>query len=414
MRIAIWHNLPSGGGKRALYDQAAGLLQRGHTVEAWCPSTAEIDYLPLNRLIPEHVLPLQWPEIQDRGFPWNPSLEHQTIIKKLQAMRDHCKVCAEKINNGGFDVLIAHSCGSFATSPIGHFVQIPKMLYLQEPYRRLYEAFPTLPWQALEQSENRNLRESLSEARKLLSNLFMVQGLRIQVREERKNAMSFQMILANSFYSRESILRAYGLDARLCYLGIDIEKFNYQGLSRDNFLVGLGVINTHKNIEFVIQAVALLPPPRPPLIWIANRAGKKYLIRMKELAETLNVDFQVKININDDELVKLLGSARLMVYAPRLEPFGYAPLEANACGTPVIAVSEGGIRETIIDGRNGILVENTPKAMAIAIEKLLANPKLAEQMGQEGRALVKEKWSIATSIQRLLDLIDEVTSSYKN
>ena len=61
MRIAVWHNLPSGGGKRALHDHVRGLLGRGHTIEAWCPSTADPDYLPLSELIPEHVLPLAWP-----------------------------------------------------------------------------------------------------------------------------------------------------------------------------------------------------------------------------------------------------------------------------------------------------------------------------------------------------------------
>src|SRR5215470_20410336 len=60
VRIAIWHNLPSGGGKRALYNQIQGFLKRGHTVESWCPSTADQTYLPLGDLVPEHVVPLTW------------------------------------------------------------------------------------------------------------------------------------------------------------------------------------------------------------------------------------------------------------------------------------------------------------------------------------------------------------------
>ncbi len=58
MRIAVWHNLPSGGGKRALYEHVRGLIQRGHYVEAWCPPTASQTYLPLSLMIKEHVTPL--------------------------------------------------------------------------------------------------------------------------------------------------------------------------------------------------------------------------------------------------------------------------------------------------------------------------------------------------------------------
>jgi hypothetical protein len=60
MRIAIWHNLPSGGGKRALYYHVWGLVERGHSVEAWCPPSADQTYLPLGALIREHITPMDW------------------------------------------------------------------------------------------------------------------------------------------------------------------------------------------------------------------------------------------------------------------------------------------------------------------------------------------------------------------
>src|SRR5216683_3299275 len=60
VKIAVWHNLPSGGGKRALYYHVRGLVERGHTVESWCPPTADVSYLPLRELIPEHTKPFDW------------------------------------------------------------------------------------------------------------------------------------------------------------------------------------------------------------------------------------------------------------------------------------------------------------------------------------------------------------------
>ena len=61
MRIAVWHNLPSGGGKRALDYHVRGLVEKGHSVEAWCPSTNNRTYLPLSNLIREHLVPINIP-----------------------------------------------------------------------------------------------------------------------------------------------------------------------------------------------------------------------------------------------------------------------------------------------------------------------------------------------------------------
>ena len=145
MKLAIWHNLPSGGGKRALYDQVRGLLARGHHIEAWCPPTADQTYLPLGVLIPEHRVPLAQPGRTD----WDKRLQIPMRIQlRLAAMEEHCRRCADAIARAGFDILLAHPCMFFRTSPIGRFVGIPKLLYLQEPYRWLYEALPRLPWLA--------------------------------------------------------------------------------------------------------------------------------------------------------------------------------------------------------------------------------------------------------------------------
>jgi glycosyltransferase involved in cell wall biosynthesis len=90
-----------------------------------------------------------------------------------------------------------------------------------------------------------------------------------------------------------------------------------------------------------------------------------------------------------------------LLYAPRLEPFGLAPLEANACGVPVIAIAEGGVRETVVDQVNGLLVENNPGAMAEAIARLSSDPSLARKLGVKARHAVKENWDLNAAIDRL-------------
>jgi len=73
--------------------------------------------------------------------------------------------------------------------------------------------------------------------------------------------------------------------------------------------------------------------------------------------------------VSDEELVEVLNRATALVYTSRLEPFGFAPLEANACATPVVAVAEGGVRETMRNGVNGILVDREPEPIAHALQK---------------------------------------------
>src|SRR5437870_4598355 len=118
MRIAVWHNLPSGGGKRALHDHVRGLVARGHDVEVWCPACADRSYMPLADLAPEHVLPWNAPKPK----PWLlPSVRRYAleVRGRLAELDRHCRAAAAEINTGGFDVLFANSCSVSAAAPIG-------------------------------------------------------------------------------------------------------------------------------------------------------------------------------------------------------------------------------------------------------------------------------------------------------
>ena len=145
MRIAVWHNLPSGGGKRALYYHVRGLVERGHSVEAWCPSMSDRNYLPLSEFITEHVVPFDIP--QRNNFVAELPRDE---LRQAKALDQHCQRCAEEINRGDFDILFANSSVIHAVSSIGRYVKTKKVLYLQEPNRGLYEAGGDgLPWVAI-------------------------------------------------------------------------------------------------------------------------------------------------------------------------------------------------------------------------------------------------------------------------
>ena len=395
LRIAIWHNLPSGGGKRALWHHVSGLLKRGHQVESWCPSTASQDFLPLSRLCTEHVLPFRWYGLF-KGAPDVPRL-----IKEMDAL---CRECGRQIEEKGFDILLANSCYFFATPAIARFVRIPKVVYLGEPRRELYEALPKLLWLATPERGSGLRRFQWARS---LANLVRIPALRWRALAELANAEAFDEILVNSLFSRESVLRAYGLDAHVCYLGVDTELFQPSGEPPENYVIGLGAFHYWKGLDRAVKAVGAIPAAaRPALVWVGDSADAHYIATIQKLALDLGVKFEMKNMISDKELVSLISRSRAMLYTSRLEPFGLAPLEANACGVPVVGVAEGGVRESIEHGRNGLLAPDAqPANLAAALMTILGNPTLAAEMRSKAREHVVSRWSLDSGISRLEEIL---------
>lgn len=400
MRIAIWHNLPSGGGKRALHDQVRGLVEQGHVVEVWSPETADASFLPLAGLVQEHVLPLRWRAAGRTSARID--LVRWALLDRhlnLRALEAHCRAAAEEIGKGSFDLLLSHGSSLMAVPPIARHVNMPKVLYLQEPERAMYEAMPDWPWipprlRDVDPLRGRSILGYLGQ-RALLAYYGDLARL------EEQNIRAFDRVLANSLYSRESILRAHAVDARVCYLGVDPHRFSPRNLARDGSAIGVGSFHPHKCIDFVIRALGRVRGKRPPLVWVGNAAAPGYVEDLRQLAAEVGVAFDPRTNVSDEVLVDLLNRASMMVYAPRLEPFGYGPLEANACALPVVGVAEGGVRETLVDGENGLLVERELEAVARAVERLRDDPALASCLGSRGRRVVESRWSIEAARDRL-------------
>ena len=409
MRVAVWHNLPSGGGKRALYDHVRGLLDRGHQLEAWCPPTADREFLPISDLVPEHVIPLQATELlRLRGELRDPSalLGRRGELRELledrrldiDAMTEHCRLVAGEIEARGFDVLFAGPCQFFRATAIGRVSSLPSVLFQQEPWRWLYEAMPDLVWAADDRPAGWWHRPRA--ARSAAKAAIRVRSMRVQAREEIRNAGAFSEILVNSFYSRESILRAYGLDATVCYLGVDTDLFRPSGEEREPFLITVGAGVREKNVDFLVEAIAL-SQKKLPLVWVANYLDEGFVTSVRGRAAELGVELVVKHRISDTELVELLNRATAMVYAPRLEPFGFAPLEAGACALPVVAVAEGGVRETVVDRETGLVSQAKPDLFAECIDAIAGDSQLAKRLGEGGRRRVQTLFSLPAAAGRL-------------
>lgn len=397
MKIAVWHNLPSGGGKRALYYHVRGLVKRGHELSCWRLDTADHSYLPLSEFALERVVPTG---LKGDGIGLTDWLApgYSAAVERLQAFDEACKQCAQEIEAGDFDLVFANSSICYHVPFILRHLRLKKVLYLQEPSRFLYEARPVLPWVA---SASDDLNGRLFGPRNLLADYPNLQTLRLQAKQEWLNVHACDRVLVNSYFSRESLLRAYGVDSQVCYLGVDTTLFRNLSLERERFVVGLGSLDPIKRVDLALNALALLPEPRPPLVWIANSGSETYRNEVGELASSLGVTLLIKMAISDTEIIETLNKAAVLICTATLEPFGLSVLEANACGLPVVGVAEGGFRETIKDGVNGFLVEPDAESIAGAVDRLLCDPVLAKQLGDAGVANVQQSWDVEGSVDRL-------------
>ncbi|GAB3929471.1 glycosyltransferase family 4 protein [Larkinella terrae] len=405
MKIAVWHNLRSGGGSRALHQHIKGLAQRGHTIEVWTSSEADSQFLDVDQYVTKtHVLPLSMDiRIRDqyRDKLWAMKFEPETRIRR---MLDFCSRCADEINAGGFDVLFANACITFSMPYIGRFINIPKALYLGEPNRFLFESSPSLIWEGLPAANGNWTKSDYRE--KYWDDIFKIRQARVRVREEIYNYRSYDKVLVNSYFSNENLLRAYGGAGEVCYLGIDSSLFPFQNLPREPFVMGLGAFFQHKRPDLAIESLALIPEKtRPKLVWVGDMGDTVYVNQLRDLSQKRNVQFEPREKIPHEELIQLLNTASCLLYTSTLEPFGLAPLEANACGLPVVAVAEGGVRETIIDNYNGLLVNRKASEMAHAVERVLTDSGEFERLSRNARRLVQEQWTFERAIDRIEDAL---------
>lgn len=393
MRIALFHNVVSGGAKRAIYDSCRVLKSNGHTIDLFILDTANSEFLPLDNFIDnKFVFPVKklLPDYTDRSiksiFKW---LASQTILKKKEAL------IADKINMGGYDVCFVHLCVYTQAPYILRYLTIPSVYYCHEPLRIAHEEFVEGPRQ------------------RLISTLCNFYSKTFLLKEERRNIAAASLVITNSYFTREYILRAYGINSFVSYFAVDSDKFKPLKTSKENIVLTVGAFHPRKGFRFLIRAIAKIDETiRPKLIIIGDKYYYNELKELTSLAAENNVLLETLYNISDEELIGYYNKAKVFVYAPYLEPFGLAPLEAMSCAVPVVAVCEGGVRETVINNLTGILVERDEEEFATAITFLLTNEKAGEKTGIEGRDYVRKKWAWQNSYEMLIKNFNRAIKSY--
>jgi glycosyltransferase involved in cell wall biosynthesis len=192
----------------------------------------------------------------------------------------------------------------------------------------------------------------------------------------------------------------YKIETEIGYNWVDTDVFQIvESCPKQSFILSVGALQPLKGFDFLIESVSLIPAPNRPLLKIlGNSETPGYRASIEKLAKEKGVNLQIVVGLPLDELVCQYNEAAIFVYAPYNEPFGLAPLEAMACGSLVLGVAEGGVMETVVDGVNGRLLPRNPHQFADAIQSLLDEPQLGQQMAENGREYVVQNWSWKKSV----------------
>jgi len=207
-------------------------------------------------------------------------------------------------------------------------------------------------------------------------------------------------------------LKAMGIDTAkisVAPCGVDLGLFTPAGPAaprpRRHRILSVGRLVPRKGVDLVIRALPQLAAAGyndVELLIVGGGADSAVLHedpelqRLMALAAELGVLAQVDLlgQVPRAEMPGIFRSADAVVCTPWYEPFGIVPLEAMACGVPVVAAAVGGLRDTVVDHGTGIHVPpRDPEAIASALALLLGNPALQAELGAAGQKRARSRYS---------------------
>ena len=213
---------------------------------------------------------------------------------------------------------------------------------------------------------------------------------------ERRAWKRFSAVACNSLETKGRIMAA-GLVASPASVTVVHPGVRYGAIKQSrrfgNYFLLPGRISSLKNVALGIEAFTQFRKSGGKAaakfrLVIAGGVGEKdkpYFSQLKAAAASVpGVSFAE--NVSDGRLAGLYRGAYAVLFTALNEDWGIVPVEAMAFGKPIVAVNEGGPKESVEDRRTGFLVQPTPAAMAAAMRRLAASPALARRMGSAGRA----------------------------
>lgn len=359
-KIAIIHNLPEGGGLRALSE----IIKRYR-------SKCRIDVYTISENCPKEIknTKLFWLKVS----PWNGFFLHNIWVFFILPLI-HKKI-SKKIDWSKYHLIfLTHDY--FSKSPyIVRYIPHNNIIYLcQETQREFYELS----------------KIHAPRIKNKIANIFRYPIKWI----DKKNVSYVSKIICNSKFTKEILENIYKKKCEVVYPGVDIKFFNKGKSINKRYILCIGGINKVKNQEFIINSLrSLLYKYKLILV---GKGLKEDILHLKSIVGKARVE--IKENISDIALRNYYRKSVVTCIAAYREPFGLSSIESQACGTPVISINDGGPRETIINGVTGYLVNPTEKDYLIKTKMILSK---TNSMGINGINNVKNKWTWDITLKSL-------------
>ncbi len=319
MKIAVVHNLPSGGAKRVVFELIRR-LSNDHEFHVFSYETGDHNFADIRPFVKKHVVfPFKKSKLFKSPFGRLNQLIRTIDLLRLQKLDQKI---ASIIENEEFDLVWVNPC-QIQNNPsiLRYFKKSPSLFICQEPLRILYEQMPDRPYDKKD-----------SVFTRLLNRLDPFPGLFFGALQasDRLSIQSASRVMVNSGFMRETVSSIYEVTPFVYYGGVDFDLFHPNESLKENFVVSVGSLTPLKGYDFIIRALSTIRKEfRPPFVIACNFANPPEREYLQNLADSLDVDLQIKTNISDGELIDLYNRAKLTVYAPIREPFGLVAIEIN-------------------------------------------------------------------------------------
>ncbi|WP_214414376.1 glycosyltransferase [Sphaerisporangium fuscum] len=194
-------------------------------------------------------------------------------------------------------------------------------------------------------------------------------------------------------------LRAMGVPGDHIFVvpcGVDLDLFRPDGPSAPRGprarVLAIGRMVARKGLDTVVQAIRHVPEAE--LVIAGGGPDDAEVLRLCELVSVYGLTGRVTFtgSVGRTEVPQLMRSADVLVTVPWYEPFGIVPLEAMACGVPVVASAVGGHLDTVA-GCGLLVPPRRPRALARALKDLLARPGLRESLRGAGARRARTRYS---------------------
>ena len=377
MRIAIFHNQPGGGARRALHGFARELRQR-HSIDVYTLTTADDVFLD-DYEIADTVVRMPYAARKPIRFGL-----YANDVRRRRDFHDLVAVnveAARRIDVGGYDVVLVDVCRYTLIPPILTQLRTPSVYYAHDPPARSASE----DWTPAQSGWGR--------ARDLWHKPFLDRQAKLLTEQQASAVRAATRVSTNSHYTAGRYRTAFGVEATVCPPGVDAASEMKRARNRKEVLA-VGELEPHKGYPFLVDALACMEAgDRPTLRIVANRANPVERARLESRAREQRVRCVIELGLSHGALDDAYHRAGAFVFSAHSEPLGLAPLEAMAHGVPVVAVGEGGVSETVIDEVTGFLVPRDARQFASRLQELLGDELLARRFGSNGRAAIADRWN---------------------